>query len=173
MSLSKGRRQELIQIFTRYPDHEACLEHLEEVRWAGSPHCPHCGGQKVARKADGHRVGRWNCHDCKSSFNVLSGTIFEKTKIPLQKWFVAIGLIVNAKKSLSSCQLSRDLEMNQKSAWFMQQRIRSGIASMEQSIMLQGVVEADETYVGGKPRKPTKCDDDKPASEAGERRRLR
>ena len=152
----------LIQIFTRYPDHEACLEHLEEVRWAGNPHCPHCGSHKVARKADGHRIGRWNCHDCKSSFNVLSGTIFEQTKIPLQKWFVAIGLIVNAKKSLSSCQLSRDLEMNQKSAWFMQQRIRSEMASKEQNVVLQGIVEADETYVGGKPRKANRRDDDKP-----------
>lgn len=152
----------LIQMFTRYPDHEACIEHLEEVRWGDCPHCPHCGSEKVARKADGHRVGRWNCHDCNSSFNVLSGTIFQKTKIPLQKWFVAIGLLVNAKKNLSSCQLARDLGLNQKSAWYLEQRIRSEMASKQQNIMLQGVVEADETYVGGKPRKPNKRDDDEP-----------
>ena len=151
----------LLAIFTRFPDQEACLEHLEEVRWGMEAHCPHCGGLKVARKTDGHREGRWNCHDCKSSFNVLSGTIFEKTKIPLQKWFLAIGLMVNAKKSLSSHQLARDLEMNAKSAWFMQQRIRAGMAA-EDRPMLQGIVEADETYVGGKPRKGNRRDDDKP-----------
>ena len=143
----------LMTIFTRYPDQEACIEHLERVRWEDDPHCPHCGSVHVARKCDGHRVGRWNCHACKASFNVLSGTIFEKTKIPLQKWFLGIGLIVNARKSLSSCQLARDLDLNQKSAWYMQQRIRAEMASKQGAILLQGVVEADETYVGGKPRK--------------------
>ena len=143
----------LLTIFSQFPDEEACIEHLERVRWGGDAHCPLCGGLKVARKADSNRLGRWNCHDCKSSFNVLSGTIFQKTKLPLQKWFLAIGLIVNAKKSLSSCQLARDLELNQKSAWFLLQRIRASMAAGEREL-LQGIVEADETYVGGKPRKP-------------------
>ena len=83
---------------------------------------------------------------------MLSGTIMQKTKIPLQKWFLAIGLIVNAKKSLSSCQLSRDLDVNQHSAWYMQQRIRRAMAD-NQATWLSGIVEADETYVGGRPRK--------------------
>ena len=72
----------LLTIFHRYPDQEACIEHLENIRWGDTPCCPHCGGVKVARKADANRIGRWNCHYCKSSFNVLSGTIFEKTRIP-------------------------------------------------------------------------------------------
>ena len=143
----------LITIFARFPDQDACLAHMEKVRWGDDPHCPHCGSARVARKADGFRIGRWNCHGCKSSFNVLSGTIFEKTKLPLQKWFMAVGLMVNAKKSLSSWQLARDLDLNQKSAWFMQQRIRAEMATEQGAILLQGVVEADETYVGGKPRK--------------------
>ena len=142
----------LINIFSRYPDQEACIEHLETLRWNDAPYCPQCGSVAVARKADGRRVGRWNCHDCKSSFNVLSGTIFEKTRIPLQKWFLAVGLVVNAKKSLSSYQLARDLQLTQPTAWYMQQRIRSQMASRG-SILLQGIIEADETYVGGKPRR--------------------
>lgn len=142
----------LLSIFSRFPDQEACIEHLEQVRWGDKPACPHCGSLHVARKADGKRVGRWNCHDCKSSFNVLSKTIFERTQLPLQKWFLAIGLVVNAKKSLSSYQLARDLELNQKSAWYMQTRIRGAMAAA-QGDLLQGIVEADETYVGGKPRK--------------------
>ena len=150
----------LFEIFTLFPTQEHCIDHLETIRWGDDPYCPHCGGIQVARKCESYRVGRWNCHDCKSSFNVLSGTIFEKTKIPLQKWFFAIGLIVNAKKSLSSCQLARDLDITQQSAWYIQQRIRAEMASKQSTIMLQGIIEADETYVGGKPRKRNKHDDD-------------
>jgi len=151
----------LIAIFTRYPDQEACIEHLEKVRWGDDPVCPHCGGTHVNRKQENKLVGRWNCYECGSSFNVLSGTIFEKTKVPLQKWFFAIGLVLNAKKSLSSYQLARDLEMNQKTALFMQQRIRASMLE-GQDELLQGVVEADETYVGGKPRKTKTKDKDMP-----------
>jgi transposase-like protein len=151
----------LLTIFTKFPDQEACIEYLERVRWGSEAHCPHCGSMTVARKEDSGRVGRWNCHACNSSFNVLSGTIFEKTRLPLQKWFLAIGLIVNAKKSLSSFQLARDLDMNQKSAWYMQQRIRAAMLT-EEGNLLQGIIEADETYVGGKPRKGNRRDDDKP-----------
>lgn len=151
----------LIEVTRRFPDQQACIDHLESIRFAKGSYCPHCGGLHVRRKNEKGRVGRWNCHDCQSSFNVLSGTVMEKTQIPLQKWFVAIVLVVNAKKSLSSYQLSRDLEMNQKSAWFMQQRIRAAMAS-DQAPMLTGMVEADETYVGGKPRKSNRKDDDKP-----------
>ena len=66
----------------------------------------------------------WNCHDCKSTFTVKSQTMFHGSKIPLQKWILGISMIANAKKSISSCQLARDLDMNQKSAWYMNQRIR-------------------------------------------------
>ena len=153
----------LLEVFTRYPDQEACIEYLETVRWGDSPACPYCGSRTVARKADGERVGRWNCHDCHASFNVLSGTIFSKTKVPLQKWFLATSLIINAKKSLSSHQLARDLDLNQKTAWYMQQRIRAQMATEQGSILLQGIVEADETYVGGRPRKANRRDDDTPS----------
>ena len=152
----------LLTIFRRFPDHKSCIEHLEHVRWGDQGHCPHCGSLHVARKSDGERIGRWNCHDCKSSFNVLSGTIFEKTKIPLQKWFVGIGLMVNAKKSLSAYQLGRDVELPHQTAYYMQQRIRAAMAA-DQAPLLQGIIEADETYVGGKPRKGNKRDDDTPS----------
>ena len=151
----------LLTVFSRYPDQEACMEHLEKVRWNGIPHCPHCGCVNVAPKQDGDRVGRWNCHGCKSSFNVLSGSIFEKTRVELQKWFLGIAIIVNAKKSVSSCQLARDLDLTQPTALRMQRCIRAALMSSDKNF-LQGIVEADETYVGGKPRKGNKHDDDKP-----------
>lgn len=156
----------LMTIFTKFPDQEACIEYLERVRWGDEANCPHCGSVNVGRKDDSGRVGRWNCHACNSSFNVLSGTIFEKTRIPLQKWFLAIGLIVNAKKSLSSFQLARDLDMNQKSAWYMQQRIRAAMLT-EEGELLQGIIEADETYVGGKPRKTNRRDDNSKPNKRG------
>ena len=144
----------LITVFNRFPDHEGCLEHLERVRWGDRPHCPHCGAVKVARKADGFRRGRWNCHGCKSSFNVLSGTVMQKTKVPLQKWFLAIMLVLNAKKSLSSHQCARDLDMNQKTAWYLIMRIREAMPVHGE--LLHSIVEADDCYVGGKPRKRTR-----------------
>ena len=150
---------DLIKVFQRFPDHESCLEQLERVRWGDTPACPLCGSVAVARKADTFRQGRWNCRDCKSSFNVLSGTIFQKTKLPLQKWFLAISLVLNAKKSVSSHQLARDLYLNQKSAWYMIMRIRR--AMVDRDTMLSGIVEADEAYVGGKPRKANKRKDDR------------
>ena len=148
-------------MFTRYPDHESCLERLERVRWGDTSRCPNCGSVNVARKVDGQRKGRWNCHGCKSSFNVLQGTILQKTKVPLQKWFLGIALVLKAKKSLSSCQLARDLDMNQKSAWYMAMRIRKAMTDPTADL-LTGIVEADEAYVGGRPRKGNRCDDDKP-----------
>jgi len=151
----------LITIFRRFPDQQACISHLESIRWGDNPHCPKCGSARVARKCDGDRVGRWNCHDCHASFNVMSGTIFEKTRIPLQKWFLSIGLMANAKKSLSSYQLARDVELTPQTALYIQQRIRVAMAA-DQAPMLQGIGEADETYVGCKPRKGNNRDDDKP-----------
>ena len=151
---------DLIKVFQRFPDHESCIEHLERVRWHHTPACPLCGSVTVARKADGDRIGRWNCHGCKSSFNVLSGTIFQKTKVPLQKWFLAISLVLNAKKSLSSYQLARDLDLNQKTAWYLVMRVRE--AMVEEGDLLTGIVEADEAYIGGKPRQRNRRDDDKP-----------
>ena len=92
--------------------------------------------------------------------------MFHGTKIPLQKWFLAISLVVNAKKSLSSYQLGRDLEINQKTAWYMQTRIRAEMASQDQ-VILQGIIEADETYLGGKPRPERKEDTPKHARGRG------
>ena len=150
----------LITVFQQFPTQEACISHLETARWGDSPTCPHCGSDKVARKQENQRVGRWNCHGCKSSFNVLSKTIFQGTKVPLQKWFLAIALLIDAKKSVSSHQLARHLELNQKTAWFLNMRIREGM--VDDAVFLNGIVEADETYIGGKPRKSDRNDDDPP-----------
>ena len=141
----------LITVFQQFPDQQACIDHLERVRWPMQAFCPYCESEKTGRKNEKNRLGRWNCFECTNSFNVLTKTIFQGTHIELQKWFLAIALMVDAKKSLSSCQLARDLELNQKTAWRMQQCIRSAMTT-DEGKLLQGIIEADETYVGGKPR---------------------
>ena len=95
---------DLVTVFERFPTQEHCIEHLEKARWGDNPVCPFCSSDKVARKHENDRVGRWNCHKCHNSYNVLAGTIFKATRIPLQKWFLAISILLNAKKSVSSCQ---------------------------------------------------------------------
>lgn len=155
----------LIEVMERFPDQESCIEHLERIRWHGTPVCPMCGCVEVKRKKEDSvgRVGRYYCSACKASFKVTQGTLFHGTKIPLQKWFLAISLIVNAKKGLSSYQLQRDLNLNQKTAWFILTRIRAEMANKTNPIVLQGIIEADETYIGGKPRKENKKEDREPA----------
>ena len=150
----------LIEVMERFPDQESCISHLEQIRWQNGTYCPHCGSIDVVRKKEDGigRIGRWNCHDCRASFKVTCGTMLHGVKIPLQKWFLAISLVMNAKKSLSSHQLARDLDLNQKTAWSIMTRIRAEMAS-QSSVILQGIVEADETYLGGKPRPKNRKED--------------
>ena len=143
----------LIEVLERFPDQETCIVHLEKRRWGDTPVCPLCSSINVARKRENDRVGRWNCHECYSSFNVLSKTIFQKTKIPLRKWFAAAALMANAKKSVSSHQLARDLDLTQPTAWYVQTRLRRAMEDEVTMAWLGGIVEADETYVGGRPRR--------------------
>ena len=146
----------LITVLQRFPDQEACIEHLEEIRWNHTVKCPYCESDRVRRKADGYRQGRWNCHACHSSFNVLSSTIFQKTKIRLQKWFLAICTILDAKESVSSHQLARYIGVTQPTAWYMGMRIRHAMDSQGQ--LLREIVEAGEAYIGGKPRNRNRKD---------------
>lgn len=160
---------DILEITKKFPDQDACIKHLEEIRWPnGNVFCPHCESTDVSRKNETQeedevgRTGRWNCYGCQASFKVTCETVFHGTKVALQKWFLAIALIMNAKKSLSSHQLARDLKLNQKTAWFIMTRIRSEMASKGNQL-LKGIIEADDTYIGGKPRKTNKREDQKPA----------
>lgn len=144
---------DLVKVIETFPTQEECIAYLERLKWAGTSECPHCKSLQVRRRNDTSvgRIGRWNCHDCRATFKVTHGTLFQGTKIPLQKWFLAISLMANAKKSLSSHQLARDLGLKQKTAWSMMMKIRAEMA--KENVILQGVIEADETYIGGKHRK--------------------
>ena len=149
----------IVQIFEKFPTQEACVIHLEKARWGDTLRCPYCRSTNTAHTPTRHR-----CYDCKTSFSVTVGTIFHHTHMPLQKWFLAISLILNAKKGLSALQLSRDLQVNKNTAWRIAMQIRKAMTQAEHRHLLTGIVEMDETYVGGKPRKGKKYDDpdDKP-----------
>ena len=149
----------IIQIFERFPTQRDCIAHLEQTRWKGEPNCPYCGSVNTAPHQHRHR-----CYDCKTSFSVTVGTIFHHTHLPLQKWFLAVMLMLNAKKGLSAMQLSRDLKVNKNTAWRIAMQIRKAMTQAEQRGLLTGIVEMDEAYVGGKPRKGNKREDDKPGT---------
>lgn len=135
---------EIIKIFKEFDNEDKCYQYLEHVRWNNIPVCPYCQSKKASRRKNEHR---YKCLKCNRSFSVLVGTIMESTKLPILKWFMAICLILNAKKGLSSLQLSRDLGINKNTAWYLQKRIRR--AMNEDDTILRGLVEVDESYIGG------------------------
>ena len=146
---------DIIKLIAKFPTEESCFLFLEELRWADTPCCIHCGSIHVGRKNKKHIEDGWNCYDCGSSFSVISGTVFHGTKVPLPKWFLAISIVLNSKKSISSPALSRLIGVSQKTAWFMLMRLRDRMSD-EDSELLQGIVEADETYIGGAARNKKK-----------------
>ena len=135
---------EIIKITKRFDNQRKCYDYLEKIRWDNHPICPYCGSKKASARKNEHR---YKCLACNSSFSVLVGTIMEATKLPIIKWFIAMCLILHAKKGISSLQLSRDIGVNKNTAWYLQKRIRKAMS--EDDIMLKGIIEADETYVGG------------------------
>ena len=138
--------------FEQFPTHEDCIAHLEAVRWPdGTPICPYCGSKNTAPNEKRHR-----CYDCRTGFSVTVGTIFHRTHLPLQKWFLAISLTLNAKKGLSALQLSREIQVNKNTGSRIAMQIRKAITQAEHRDLLACVLEMDETYIGGKPRKGTK-----------------
>lgn len=143
----------LIETITRFSDQRICIDYLEGMRWGYVPQCPYCQS-----KLSSERKGtiRHQCNSCNSSYSVLVGTIFEDTKLPLPKWFSAIALILNAKKGLSSLQLGRDIGVNRKTAWYLQMRIRKAMQDGEDQDLFKGIVEVDETYIGGAGRNHSK-----------------
>ena len=158
----------IIQIFKQFPTQKSCIKHLEKLRWGKTPVCVYCGSTNTNPLNQEGRF-RHYCNGCCKAFNVTVGTIFHGTHVPLQKWFLLISLMQNAKKGLSSCQAARDIEMNRPTVWSMMHRIRKAMGS--DNSLLSGIIEMDETYVGGKPRKDNKKDDDDENNMGGPRGR--
>lgn len=141
----------IVSIYRQYPTEADCIAHLEKVKWPDNqPVCPYCSSKKTTPLPKEYR---YHCNNCNTTFSVTVGTIFHHTHLPLQKWFLAISLILNAKKGIAARQFARDLEVNKNTAWYLAMRIRKAMIETKQRELLQGIVEMDETYIGGKPRK--------------------
>jgi transposase-like protein len=139
-----------------FQDADKAREHLEAIRWPDGPICPHCGNsdpeKNKALKGKSHRAGLYQCAECREQFTVTVGTVFERSKIPLNKWLLATHLMCASKKGVSAHQLHRMMGVTYKTAWFMAHRIRE---AMKEDVTSSGplggegqVVEIDETYFG-------------------------
>jgi transposase-like protein len=133
------------QLFEMFPDQETAREYLEGRLWPNGPRCPVCGlGERITARIGGF----YRCNQCKEDFTVRTGTIFERSHVPLHKWVYAMYLLVTARKGISSMQLAKEIGITQKSAWFVLHRLREACGSDLKK--LQGIIEIDETYIGGK-----------------------
>jgi transposase-like protein len=140
--------QTLLESVRQFSDPDACLNFMIELRWPNGVICPNCQGDSP------HFISTrkmWRCNACKKQFSVKVGTIFEDSPLGLDKWLAAVWLITNAKNGISSYEIHRALGITQKSAWFMLHRVRLAMQSGTFE-KLQGEVESDETFIGGKAR---------------------
>ncbi len=132
------------QLFQLFPDEAAARSYLERRRWPKGIHCPVCDSDRITTRGDGQYH---HCNPCNADFTVRTGTVMERSKIPLRHWLYAMYLLVTARKGVSSMQLSKELGITQKSAWFMLHRLREACGKNLDT--LRGIVEVDETYIGG------------------------
>lgn len=145
----KKKFNSLTEVTRYFSNKQRCVDHLAQIRWPdGKSACVYCGSLKVYNCKG---FGKYKCGDCKSRFSITTGTFFENTKIPLTKWFVAMYLCISRKKGTSSHQLAKDIGISQKSAWFVLHRIRGLVTEHAPGMLFEyGIVEVDETYIGGK-----------------------
>lgn len=132
------------QLFEMFPDQDSARVYLEGLLWPQGPRCPVCGtGDKITARKGGY----YRCRQCQEDFTVRTGTVFERSHVPLHKWVYAMYLLVTARKGISSMQLAKEIGVTQKTAWFILGRLREACGSDFGKLV--GTIEIDETYVGG------------------------
>lgn len=144
----------LFTFFEKFPDEESARLYFEGRRWAYGKFCPRCGSVEVV-EVKNHRPMPYRCKDCRKHFSVRTGSVLEESRLPLRVWLMAMWMMTKARKGIPSTQMAKELGITQKSAWFLAQRIREGFLSHKAGGahgggQLQGHVEVDETYVGGR-----------------------
>jgi transposase-like protein len=138
----------LPKLVEQFGSEDKCHAYLEELRWPDGVECPRCESKKISRIASRRQ---FECSDCRYQFSVRTGTVFQDSHLPLWKWFLAIYLMGESKKGISANQLKRMLDVSYKTAWYLCHRVRASMHD-ENAPQLSGIVEADETYIGGKTR---------------------
>lgn len=139
----------LIDLAAKYDTRDKCLDLLESLRWPDGPACSKCGSCKAYR-LEKRRL--WECGDCGYQYSATSGTIMHDTRLELRKWVLAIALICNARKGVSAYQMSRDLHVTYKTAWYLGHRLRGAMRETAWLEKFRGICEVDESYIGGRRR---------------------
>ncbi len=147
--MSKSETVSLYQFFQQFPDEESARHYFESKRWKGAASCGHCGSADVAECKD-HKPMPYRCRSCRQHFSVRTGTVLAESRLPLQKWLMAIYMMTTARKGIPSTLLARELGITQKSAWFLAERIRETWMGGNGDDKMGSIVEIDETYIGGK-----------------------
>lgn len=141
-----------IELQEKFPTELSIITHFRTIRYRNGPVCPHCGSTQKVRTRTG-QPKLCNCNRCHNTFSIFTGTIFKKSSTDLTKWFYAVHLFMNAKKGISALQLQREIGTTYKTAWRMLKQIRTAMGNENLTKSFELIVEVDETYVGGKPRK--------------------
>jgi len=151
--MDKPETISLYEFFAKFPNEEAARLYFEEKRWGVTKCCPHCGSLSASECKD-HKPMPYRCKDCRRHFSVRTGTMLEESRLPLQKWLMAIYMMTTARKGIPSTQMAKELGITQKSAWFLAQRIRESwfAKNNDNNGGLHDIVEVDETFIGGKER---------------------
>ncbi len=140
----------LVKVIQQFHSDDKCREYLEDVRWPNGPVCPRCGNVSISTLANRNQY-QCNDLDCNYQFSVTSGTIFHDTKLPLSKWFLTAYLMIESKKGVSANQIKRTIDVSYKTAWYLCHRIRAAMKDAYPA-PLRGIIEVDETWIGGKVR---------------------
>ena len=154
------------EFLKKYPDEMAIIDYFINIRYPEGVRCNYCGSDKVYHRSKEYKM--FDCNGCGRGFSVFKDTIFQHTSTDLQKWFYAIHLFLNAKKGISAKQLQREIGVTYKCAWRILHQIRKAMAEENPNGFYEAMIEIDETYIGGKPRKSgNKNDDDLPKNKPG------
>ena len=145
----------LRELRQKFGTQKQCLEHLVNIRWDGIPQCPDCLSLTISKTQNTYE---YHCNRCNKNFSVLTDTIFEETRLPLPDWFLIIAIMLNSPMGVSAKEIQRLTGVTYKTAWYSAMRVRC--AMLDQSDLLEDIVEMDEAYIGGKPRKRNKRNPD-------------
>lgn len=145
--MSQPETLSTFEFFQKFPNEESARKFFENRRWGDEPVCGHCGSVSVTECKD-HKPMPYRCKDCRSHFSVRTGTVLAESRLPLQKWLLAIYMLTSARKGIPSTQMARELGVTQKTAWFLAQRIRETWLK-DRDDHMDGKIQVDKTYVGG------------------------
>lgn len=124
------------EVYEQFPTEADCMRYLEGIRWNGEPTCPYC---RSNRSTPRQKQPRYHCNNCNTAYSVTVGTVFHRTRLPLQKWFLAINLIINNRKSIPARQLAKRLSVNRNTAWYLSVRVRDAMIEPSQRELLYNI----------------------------------